>query len=44
MENFILHTEWKHIEPGGNSGVFVWSNATPHEKANIQNGVEVQIL
>src|SRR6266508_211301 len=21
-ENFILHIEWKHIEPGGNSGVF----------------------
>ncbi|MCE5347652.1 MAG: DUF1080 domain-containing protein [Bacteroidales bacterium] len=43
-ENFILHIEWKHIEPGGNSGVFVWSNATPPEKANLPNGVEVQML
>ena len=22
-ENFILHIEWMHMEPGGNSGVFV---------------------
>src|SRR5262245_10637486 len=28
-ENFILHIEWMHMEPGGNSGVFVWSNAKP---------------
>ncbi len=24
-ENFIMHIEWSHQEPGGNSGVFVWS-------------------
>src|SRR3712207_6323465 len=23
-ENFVLHIEWKHLQPGGNSGVFVW--------------------
>ena len=28
-ENFVLHIEWMHLEPGGNSGVFVWSNAKP---------------
>jgi hypothetical protein len=43
-ENFILHIEWKHIESGGNSGVFVWSNAKPSENANLPNGVEVQML
>jgi hypothetical protein len=43
-ENFILHIEWKHIEPGGNSGVFVWSNAIPNEKSRLPNGVEVQML
>lgn len=43
-ENFILHIEWKHIEPGGNSGVFVWSNAVPGEKNRLPNGVEVQML
>ena len=43
-ENFILHIEWKHIEAGGNSGVFVWSDAKPGEKNRLPNGVEVQML
>jgi hypothetical protein len=43
-ENFVLHIEWKHIEPGGNSGVFVWSDAKPGEKNRLPNGVEVQML
>ena len=43
-ENFILHIEWRHMEPGGNSGVFAWSNAVPGEKNRLPNGVEVQML
>lgn len=43
-ENFILHVEWKHLEPGGNSGVFVWSDAIPGEQNRLPNGVEVQML
>jgi len=43
-ENFVLHIEWKHIEPGGNSGVFAWSDAKPNEKTRLPNGVEVQML
>jgi hypothetical protein len=43
-ENFILHIEWMHTEPGGNSGVFVWSNARPGEKNRLPDGVEVQML
>ncbi len=43
-ENFILHVEWMHVEPGGNSGVFVWSDANPDEKSRLPNGVEVQML
>ena len=43
-ENFILHIEWKHTEPGGNSGTFVWSNADPPESTRLPNGVEVQML
>jgi hypothetical protein len=43
-ENFILHIEWKHIEAGGNSGVFVWSNANPPVDARLPDGVEVQML
>lgn len=43
-ENFILHIEWKHMEAGGNSGVFIWSNAVPGEKNRLPDGVEVQML
>jgi hypothetical protein len=43
-ENFILHVEWMHMEPGGNSGVFVWSDAKPGERNRLPNGVEVQML
>lgn len=42
-ENFILHIEWKHMESGGNSGTFVWSNAKPGDN-RLPNGVEVQML
>lgn len=42
-ENFIMHVEWSHQEAGGNSGVFVWSDALP--KTNrLPDGVEVQML
>jgi len=43
-ENFILHIEWMHTEPGGNSGVFVWSNANPPAGNPLPDGVEVQML
>jgi len=42
-ENFVLHVEWMHVEPGGNSGVFIWSNARPGEN-RLPDGVEVQML
>lgn len=43
-ENFILHVEWMHTEPGGNSGTFIWSSAIPDEKSRLPDGVEVQML
>jgi hypothetical protein len=43
-ENFIMHIEWMHIEPGGNSGVFVWSNARPDSGTRLPDGIEVQML
>jgi hypothetical protein len=43
-ENFILEIEWVHMEAGGNSGVFVWSDAMPGEKNRLPGGVEVQML
>lgn len=42
-ENFLLHIEWKHLEPGGNSGTFIWSDAEPGDNL-LPNGVEVQML
>jgi hypothetical protein len=42
-ENFILHIEWKHMEAGGNSGTFVWSDAEPGD-SRLPNGVEIQML
>ena len=30
-ENFLLHVEWRHMEAGGNSGVFLWSAGTVPE-------------
>ena len=41
--NFLMHIEWKHMEAGGNSGVFVWSDADPGPN-RLPNGVEVQML
>lgn len=43
-ENFILHIEWRHMEAGGNSGVFVWSAGTVPEGRRLPKGMEVQML
>jgi hypothetical protein len=47
--NFELVVQWRHLQSGGNSGVFVW--ATPESikdleqgKGRLPTGVEVQIL
>lgn len=42
--NFLMHVEWKHVEAGGNSGTFVWSDANADEENRLPNGVEVQML
>ncbi|MFV1995607.1 MAG: DUF1080 domain-containing protein [Verrucomicrobiales bacterium] len=42
-ENFILVIEWRHMEAGGNSGVFLWSDARP-EGNRLPRGMEVQML
>jgi len=43
-ENFMLLVEWRHMEAGGNSGVFVWSDAKPDPESRLPGGVEVQML
>jgi hypothetical protein len=42
-ENFIIEVEWRHMEPGGNSGMFLWSDAKP-ERNRLPKGMEVQML
>jgi len=43
-ENFLLHIEWMHMEAGGNSGVFAWSEGTVPPGAELPKGLEVQML
>lgn len=43
-ENFILHIEWRHMEAGGNSGVFAWSEGSVPEGSRLPKGLEVQML
>lgn len=43
-QNFILQVEWRHLESGGNSGIFVWCDAVPDANSRLPNGVEVQML
>jgi hypothetical protein len=38
-ENFVLQVDWMHMEPGGNSGLYVWRGAEPRTP-----GIEIQIL
>jgi hypothetical protein len=42
-ENFILHIEWRHMESGGNSGVFAWCDAVPGRN-RLPKGMEIQML
>lgn len=42
-ENFLLHVEWKHMEAGGNSGMFIWSSAVPGNN-RLPDGIEAQML
>ena len=43
-ENFLLHIEWRHMESGGNSGVFAWSTGSVVEGRRLPTGLEVQML
>lgn len=43
-ENFLLHIEWRHMEAGGNSGVFAWSEGSVPAGRNLPKGMEIQML
>ena len=43
-ENFILEVEWRHLEFGGNSGVFIWGTPISAPGVPFLRGIEVQVL
>jgi sialate O-acetylesterase len=43
-ENFILELEWRHLEPGGNAGLFVWSDALTARGQPFTRSLEVQVM
>ena len=47
--NFELVAQWRHLQSGGNSGIFVWAtpesiHALEQGKGRLPAGIEVQIL
>ena len=43
-ENFVLEIEWMHMEAGGNSGIFIWSEGTLYKDNPLTKAIEVQML
>jgi hypothetical protein len=43
-ENFVLELEYRHLEPGGNAGVFIWGDALTARGQPFVRAVEVQVL
>ena len=43
-ENFILEVEWRHLQKGGNSGVFIWGTPIAAPGVPFLRGIEVQVL
>jgi hypothetical protein len=43
-ENFELELEYMHLVPGGNAGLFVWSDAVTSPGVPFTRSIEVQIL
>ena len=44
FENFVIDFEWRHMQAGGNSGLFVWADGKPANGTPFPRGIEVQIL
>ena len=43
-ENFEIELEWRHLRPGGNAGLFVWSWPVTAPGTPFARAIEVQIL
>ncbi len=44
FENFELELEYRHLVPGGNAGLFVWSDAITARGQPFTRSVEVQVM
>lgn len=42
--NFVLELEWRHLQAGGNAGLFVWSDALPARGVPFTRSFEVQVM
>jgi 3-keto-disaccharide hydrolase len=43
-QNFILELEWRHMQPQGNAGLFIWSDPITAKGQPFTRSIEVQIL
>jgi len=43
-ENFVMELEWRHMQAGGNAGVFIWGDPLTYVGQPFSRGVEVQVL
>lgn len=43
-ENFVLELEYRHLKPGGNAGLFVWSDPLPARGVPFTRSLEVQVM
>ena len=44
FRNFVLEMEWMHEVPGGNAGLFVWSDPLPARGQPFTRSIEVQVM
>jgi hypothetical protein len=44
FENFVLELEYRHMLPGGNAGLFLWSDPLPARGQPFTRSIEVQVM
>lgn len=43
-QNFIMEVEWRHMQPRGNAGIFVWADDITAPGVPFHRSIEVQVL
>lgn len=43
-ENFVLELEYRHLQAGGNAGLFIWSDAITARGQPFTRSIEVQVM